>query len=496
MSVISGRTVEAGLQVVALAPRVPPAAQQLVVNEHLVTAVSRMLSEEDLLALAAELRMAAPEIAALTRQNFLYSGMEPSAELVTRWEAAVRGVMAARENASGSRVTLSAGEHEAPALLRDRLGMSDASEAHRDLIRPPRGCAEAAETVLRLEQSYEGSGRPVALLGAGDYARTEIIPALRAAGLSLQIVADREPQIAALVGQRYGFREATTDPERAIRSLPSTGLVVVATAHDSHAHLACMAAEAGHRVFVEKPPTVTQADAERLAEVMRARPGIVEIGYNRRYHPLVRRAMSWLARDRGPISVACTVKELNFEPDHWYFWANQGSRITGNLCHWIDLAVSLLDSGPLPVSVTLSPRIRSRVVDDEERVLTVTFEDGSLLSVFATTRGDDIRGVQEQIEIRRGHTTITIDDLWTLRVRRGGMERHYRTMFRTKGHGYMYREALGRVSRDEPALYRVRDLIVVSAIQLTASSLVHGDAHSVPVPSWMEAAVARAGHEA
>ena len=82
--------------------------------------------------------------------------------------------------------------------------------------------------------------------------------------------------------------------------MPAPGLVVVATAHDSHAQLACAAVKAGHRVFVEKPPTVTVEDVHRLAAVMRANPGAIEIGFNRRYHPLVRRARARLrAGDRA-----------------------------------------------------------------------------------------------------------------------------------------------------------------------------------------------------
>ena len=275
-------------------------------------------------------------------------------------------------------------------------------------------------------------------------------------------MANREPQIAAIVGRESGFALATTDSERAIAELHAPGLVVVATAHDSHAHLACTALKAGHRVFVEKPPAVTAQDVHPLAAGC-APPGAVEIGFNRRYHPLVRRARARLRQESGPTSISCTVKELAFEPDHWYFWPNQGTRITGNLCHWIDLAVFLIDGSPMPVSLTLSPRLPgTEPGSDEERVLTVTFEDGSLLTVLATIRGDDIRGVQEQMEIRRGHATITIDDLWKLRVRSDGIERYGRTLFRDKAHTTMYREGLGRIKAGQPAVYPVRDMVVVS----------------------------------
>jgi predicted dehydrogenase len=353
------------------------------------------------------------------------------------------------------------------------------------VIRPAASSPQAADTLLRMPRPKKRRGRPAALLGAGDYGRTEIIPALRAAGFSLQVVADRDPQIAALVAKRYGFNAATTDPRRAIDDLPLGGLAIVATAHDSHADLACRAAEAGHRVFLEKPPAVSPSDVARLASVMAAFPGAVEIGFNRRYHPLVRRVRSALATERGPMSAVCTVKELGFNPDHWYFWDNQGTRLTGNLCHWIDLMVSLLDGRPLPVSLTLSPRIANRASDDDERVLTVTFEDGSLFTVLGTNRGDDIRGVQEQLQIHKGHTTVIFDDMWKLRVRRGGLERYSRTLFRTKAHSQMYRTAFKRVLADEPSTYTIEDLAIVSAIQIAASTLVHGDQSAGEIPHWL-----------
>jgi predicted dehydrogenase len=311
------------------------------------------------------------------------------------------------------------------------------------------------------------------------------MPALRAAGFSFYCVADRDPQIAAIVGQEHGFAYATTDAERAIAELPRPGLVVVATAHDSHARLACLAAQAGHRVFLEKPPVVTTDDVTRLRDVMLSYPGAVEIGFNRRYHPLVRRARSRLLREQGPTSISCTIKELSFRSDHWYFWANQGTRFTGNLCHWIDLAVFLIDGRPLPVSITLSPRVHYAASDDEERVLTVTFDDGSLVTILGTTRGDDIRGVQEQVEMRRGRTTITIDDLWKLRVRSEGFERYSRTFFRNKAHGQMYQEALEGVTTAEPAAYPVRDMLVVSAIQIASSELVKTGRQVAEIPAWL-----------
>jgi predicted dehydrogenase len=459
ISVVLGELILSGERVIALASRVPPGSQQLVTHRDLVIGVPDDFSANDLRGVASRLMDGADILSRLGRQSFLYSRMQPPAELVRLLGEALRP-----------------GDAPPPASPADVM----------DVVSPPEGDRKAADTILRLAAPPHPARMQVAVLGAGDYTRTEIIPALRRARLSLYAVANREPQIAAMVGREYGFALATTDSERAIAETPAPGLVVVATAHDSHTHLACAALKAGHRVFVEKPPTVTAEDVSRLAAAMRSHPGSVEIGFNRRYHPLVRRARARLRQESGPTSISCIVKELFFEPDHWYFWPNQGTRITGNLCHWIDLAVFLLEGRPVPVSLTLSPRMPGTDPgSDEERVLTVSFDDGSLLTVLGTTRGDDIRGVQEHIDIRRGRTTITIDDLWKMRIRSGGIDRYSRTLFRDKAHTAMYREALGRIVAGQPSVYPVRDMIIVSAIQIAASDLARTDQRAAELPDWL-----------
>ncbi len=461
IALIQGRAIQSGKHVIALGCRVPPAAQQIPVHHRLVRELDEELSSDELLRVASLLRN---KCDAHCQQNFLYSATEPPAHLID-----------ALKDAIDERSTQAS------------IAVDDLS-----VITTPTGSDEVANEVLRLDPAKRSSKMHVALLGSGDYARTEIIPALRGAGLALHAVANREPQIAAMVAGKYGFTVATSDARQAIAELPEPGLVVVATAHDSHAQLASEAVNAGHRVFLEKPPAVTHADVELLIEALTARPGGIEIGFNRRYHPLVLNARSKLQGEAGPTSITCTIKEIALEPDHWYFWPNQGTRITGNLCHWIDLAVFLLGTKVVPVSITLSPKVSGpESAIDEERVLTVTFEDGSLLTIFATSRGDDIRGVQEQIEIRRGRTTIMLDDLWKMRIRHGGMDRYSRTLFRDKAHRRMYRAALRRFLRNEPAAYPARDIVLVSAIQIAASDLARSGELRGEIPIWLEPALRR-----
>jgi hypothetical protein len=52
----------------------------------------------------------------------------------------------------------------------------------------------------------------------------------------------------------------------------------------------------------------------------------------------------------------------------------------------------------------------------------------------------------------------------------------------------MYRDGLGRIKAGQPAVYPVRDMVIVSAIQIAASDLARTDERSAAVPDWISLA--------
>lgn len=437
-----GRDVVHERRLVALACRAPRCADFLIVHEHLAVEVGVDFDDEALCAVASALQGEAKQLEQLGRERYLYSNTKPPLELMAMLR---RGM-------------------ENPRLRPD---------APRVQLIHPRGGAASPSTLIKV-RGQKQRGIPVALLGAGDYARTEILPAL-SREFARFVVADREPQVAMACAREGGFRLATTDAQEAIAQLPSGGVVFVATAHDSHATLASMGLRMGHRVFLEKPPVVTEEDLDQLLGAVRTSGRSPDIGFNRRYNRLVRHARRLLAAESGPATITCVVREVTIEPDHWYLWPNQGTRVAGNLCHWIDIGVFLLGGGRTPTMVSVSPPVGdARHEIDENRAVSVVFDDGSIATLVATGRGDDTRGVQELIDVRRGNLSLVIDDLWRMSWTREGITRRLRTVFRNKGHRRMYEEAAKRFAVGTPSPYPVDDLIVVSAIQIAATRLVNG----------------------
>jgi predicted dehydrogenase len=438
-----GRCADTGERHVCIAPRMPASAGFLLVHEGLCRPVGESFAADAFDRFSSLLAAEAERLAPLGNQTYLYSGQDPPSELGAALDRALQTSLAGKDSA-----------------------------AHRAVAIEPRSAPSRATTLRLGRASRAGSQPPAAVLGAGDYVRTEVVPALKRAGLDLVALCDREPQIAAVVARDAGFPLATTDASEAVELLDRPGVVIIATYHDSHAELAALALERGHRVFVEKPAVVTAHDLERLLSVCSRTPGRLEVGFNRRYSVLARRARKLLAEEAGPFTIVCTVREVSIEPHHWYLWPNQGTRVAGNLCHWIDLAVFLMGPNAQPVGVTASRQVVPEALgNDAERSFSIEFGDGSVVVLIATGRGDQVRGVQELIEARRGPLTVRLDDLWRMVVARGGRASSRRTLWRDKGHQRMYREALARFARGDPAAYPIEDLVAASSIQIATSKL-------------------------
>ena len=317
--------------------------------------------------------------------------------------------------------------------------------------------------------SGAGPNRGVIAVGAGDYMRAQVIPTLQRTGAQLHTVVDLEPRLAEFARKKFGFAKAMTDWREAIAQ-DEPDAAIVATYHDSHAQIAAAAMRQGKKVLVEKPPAVCRADLALLLEACQVPGSFLEVGFNRRFATFSRKAKELLREVPGPTTILCVVKEVEIPELHWYRWPKEGTRITGNICHWIDLAVYLIDSATQSVEMVLTAPADAH--PDEERGLNILFSDGSLATIIATSRGDGTLGVQELIEIRRADMTIRIDDFRKMIATRAGHAVYHRRGLRDKGHATMYRECIARMKNNEPPLYTIRDLQLTTMLMIRATEMV------------------------
>jgi predicted dehydrogenase len=330
------------------------------------------------------------------------------------------------------------------------------SEVLGEQVTTPRS---ADKSVHRNGRGAVGGG--VFLLGFGGYVREQVAPHFR--GQVVLAVDHKAELIAENLRPEFALCEMLEEalPQIAAADAP---LVIIATYHSDHASNALRVLEANPRarIFIEKPMSVSLADAELLA-ARRAAGAWIDVGYNRRYASLVRVMRQKLRGVSGPVVFSALVKELKVPETHWYLWPTQGTRVTGNACHWIDLACHLIHADASELTLLNTGDTTS---------LSILFSDGSLATIVATDKGDDLRGVRELIEVRASGDTYVLDDFARLTHEGDGHRQRITRLRRDKGHAAMYQDLKRRWLSGEAPRYPQRDVMRVCEITWRASQML------------------------
>lgn len=306
----------------------------------------------------------------------------------------------------------------------------------------------------------------VFLYGLGDYSRVYIAPQIK--DLKKICCVDYNRNLSLFYQKAYKFDNEGIVPQDSYSLLAQTQypLAIIATYHSDHARLAKEIFEINPStfIFIEKPPCVTLNDLDHLLELY-SKGAHIEIGFNRRYIPINIEIRKLYRNSVKVINIS--VKEIKIKTNHWYFWKNQGTRITGNLTHWIDLATFWIDEKPL--EMTMLPSL----VEDETLGLSILYDQGSLVNISVSDKGNSLKGVQEIIEIRTGEDTFLVND-YTSTTRLNDIGQSFRTKLirRDKGHERMYKDTIKAYKGKNAVKYPQKDLIYTTIITFFAAKML------------------------
>jgi predicted dehydrogenase/threonine dehydrogenase-like Zn-dependent dehydrogenase len=324
---------------------------------------------------------------------------------------------------------------------------------------------ERSRVAVRAAPARPGGERVrVGLVGAGNFATRVLLPALAADGrAAFQAVASAGGASARHAAERFGFPVATSDAAALVTG-DDVDAVVVATRHDSHAPLAAAGLAAGKAVFCEKPLATTWAGLEEVAGAYAARPGVLYVGFNRRFSPLTRSLLAALPAG-VPRVVVCRVNAGPLPADHWTRDpVAGGGRIVGELCHFLDLACSLAEGRPVRVASEAIGSPDAAELNDTV-VVQVAFADGSVASIQYLGNGDPAVP-KERLEVFAGGTVALLDDFRALELTRGGRRKRERLRRQEKGHREEVRAFLDAACGRESAILSAEDAFWSSALTL------------------------------
>lgn len=270
----------------------------------------------------------------------------------------------------------------------------------------------------------------VGFIGAGNFAKSVLLPRFqRAADAALVGVSTATGANAKGTGQKYGFGYCTTDTARLLEDR-SIDAVVIATRHGSHAHFAAAALRAGKAVFVEKPLAIDEEGLRRVLEAQSESGGLITVGLNRRFSPLVARMREFFATGQ-PLAIQYRINSGPIPPGVWIHDPEDGGgRIIGEACHFVDL-VQFLTGDELAEVFAYSLGGPTAELHDT-LTISLRYRRGSIASINYFSTGDKSYP-KEQVEVFGGGGIAILDDFRQLTLTRGGKRKKVKRLSQEKG---------------------------------------------------------------
>jgi predicted dehydrogenase len=172
---------------------------------------------------------------------------------------------------------------------------------------------------------------------------------------------------------------------------------------------------------------VQTAYAKALVE---NRSPFLMVGFNRRFSPLTEKLKNFFAGRTEPMLVHIRCNAGFIPRDSWIQDPENGGRIVGELCHFVDWARAVVGCPIKTIAAAALPDA-GRYSRDNVTVI-IGFKDGSVANLLYAANGDRAVG-KEYFEVFCGSSIARIDDFKALYLSRSGKTETFKGG-RDKGH--------------------------------------------------------------
>lgn len=242
------------------------------------------------------------------------------------------------------------------------------------LIKYENNNAKPIHTFSNLKDNKHSSKLKVGLIGTGNFAMATLIPTINKT---------REGYLSALLGReglslyvaekKFNIDVITTNELDFYKNID---LVCITTPHQTHFNFLKKAIELSLPVWVEKPLVISNEELIDIQKRMLSSKLIFAVGYNRSLAPWTNFMKNKI--DGNATSIDMTINAGQLPVEHWLLNENvSGGRIIGEFCHFVDLALTLLEHTKL-INVECTNRDK-HFQDTGDYIL--NFEDGSTVNI-------------------------------------------------------------------------------------------------------------------
>ena len=290
--------------------------------------------------------------------------------------------------------------------------------------------------------------RDIGVIGCGQFSYATIGYSIwRKHGNRFALCYDISSSNARTFRKLYSISDNIQTPTDLIND-PRIRYVYIASNHKSHTDYALQVLSAGKVPYIEKPVCVDHGQFQRLVMAVHQYGKPVYAGYNRPFSGAIRGLRDICSRSKSPLSLSCFVSAHNIAAEHWYRLPDEGTRICGNMGHWLDLAVHMLSWGELPDRWKILVACSNDSVPDDDIAVTLTSDRGDLVNIVMSSRTEPFEGIDETINFQQGDVIAKIDDFRSMKIWKGGTLKRYRFWPKDVGHNLAINQPFSDVRRE------------------------------------------------
>jgi predicted dehydrogenase len=147
---------------------------------------------------------------------------------------------------------------------------------------------------------------------------------------------------------------------------------------------------------------------------------------------MVEQLKDFVSAIQEPLMMNYRVNAGAIPAEHWIHDSEQGGRVIGEVCHFVDLLLFL--AGSQPVRVHGAGMKATDRYGDDNVVATLNFENGSVGTITYAANGDKSFS-KERLEVFGGGSAAVLEDFRSLLlVRNGRRQQSKSTLQQDKGH--------------------------------------------------------------
>jgi predicted dehydrogenase len=276
----------------------------------------------------------------------------------------------------------------------------------------------------------------VGIIGCGQFSYSTTANFLyRKYGKVVKACLDLDSGASASYASSLGVKNSYTSFDEFIEN--KLDVVYIASNHYSHAEYAIKCMEAGvSKVYIEKPIAVNEEQLRSIANASRKSEAKIYAGFNRPFSQGVVDLKNNLKLINQRYFMSMIVWGHMIDGAHWYRDPKEGSRISGNLAHWVDLMVHVLswkDSIPEYYDVVIT-WLDASSYRDENFVMTVNTSNGDIFTFQFGAKINPFDGVSELIDFQCDNFCSRIIDFTRMEIDTGNDRKIKRFFPKDAGH--------------------------------------------------------------